>query len=619
MHRLPAQPTSARSRSLRLYGAIGVGLALLGLALAAAVALRWLRPQPELRLRLMPAAAPLSALGDVAITATGWRRGEKVTLCVAADALAECPEDARIGSFQADRQGRVEARAPLAPLFGRGLTYVIAVGERSGAVARAFRVLQEPSPVPGRRVAFPPTATPSPSAGQVVLPVVEGGSQAGGSPSPAPTETQAPARAGWQAEYFANRDLVGPPALTTVEAALVFDWGRASPGFRVPPDNFSARWTRAVTTLGRRYDFEVRADDGVRVYVDGRLALDEWHDVRPNPTYTFSLDLTPGEHTFVVEYYEAEGDAFIEVAWREAETYPDWRGEYFANSNLAGEPVLVRNDLAVDFAWGEGSPAPGLIPEDDFSARWTRYLELPPGAYRFEVQADDGFRLFVDGQLVLDRWQGASGAPAAVDLYLGAGAHLVRLEFFESVGEAAVVLQWYPAPPDVPVQPPPEAGPTAAAPVPGASEGTPQATATPAGTPGAPQPTATPLPPGTPQPTATPLPPAAPQPTPAPTATAELRAVVVTPTSGWANTVISVTSAGWPPNTTVILALLEPLASLDQADDLIIGSSDVAGRVTFLFQFPDEPRWLALSQVQIILHDENWQIRGTALFTLVRP
>ena len=53
----------------------------------------------------------------------------------------------------------------------------------------------------------------------------------------------------------------------------------------------------------------------------------------------------------------------------------DWLGEYFSNIDFQGTPVLVRNDPAINFNWGSGSPDP-LVPADNFSARWTRTLNF---------------------------------------------------------------------------------------------------------------------------------------------------------------------------------------------------------------------------------------------------
>ena len=121
-------------------------------------------------------------------------------------------------------------------------------------------------------------------------------------------------------------------------------------------------------------------------------------------------------------------------------TFAYWRGEYFNNRHLSGQPVVVRDDPAIDFTWWGNSALPGL-PADDFSARWTRQLPFDAGTYRFRVTADDGVRLWVGDRLLLDDWrEGQSTRTAEVNL--AAGPQVVRLEYFERGGEALARLTW---------------------------------------------------------------------------------------------------------------------------------------------------------------------------------
>lgn len=119
----------------------------------------------------------------------------------------------------------------------------------------------------------------------------------------------------------------------------------------------------------------------------------------------------------------------------------DWRGDYWANSTLSGEPALVRNDSAVFFDWGSGAPAPAL-PADQFSARWTRQLDFDAGIYRFFVEVDDGARLYIDDQLVLDEWRAGSQRVASATVSLPAGRHSLRVEYFERTGNALARFWW---------------------------------------------------------------------------------------------------------------------------------------------------------------------------------
>lgn len=121
----------------------------------------------------------------------------------------------------------------------------------------------------------------------------------------------------------------------------------------------------------------------------------------------------------------------------------NWRGEYFNNRNLSGAPLLVRDDASLDFNWGTGAPGSGL-PVDDFSARWTRTLFFNAGRYAFTALADDGVRLWIDGQPVLDDWHdGGAGFISGV-VTLSQGTHVLRVEYYEAAGLAALQLKWEP-------------------------------------------------------------------------------------------------------------------------------------------------------------------------------
>lgn len=121
-----------------------------------------------------------------------------------------------------------------------------------------------------------------------------------------------------------------------------------------------------------------------------------------------------------------------------------WQAEYYANRSLRGEPVLRRDDPTIDFRWGHGSPGPE-VPADGFSVRWTRTVTLEPGTYRFTVTADDGVRLRVNGQPVIDSWVDQPLTAHSGTVYVSGDAH-VELEYYENREVAAVALAWQPEP-----------------------------------------------------------------------------------------------------------------------------------------------------------------------------
>jgi PKD repeat protein/uncharacterized protein YraI len=131
----------------------------------------------------------------------------------------------------------------------------------------------------------------------------------------------------------------------------------------------------------------------------------------------------------------------------------EWQGEYFNNPNLSGQPALVRNDPEINFNWGTGSPAPEVT-AGNFSVRWTISRELPAGTYSFSFWVSDGVRLWVDNNQLLNGWQQGPVRNYVVDVELAAGAHTVRVEYFQTSGPAVIQMELgYTAPPGEPQGP----------------------------------------------------------------------------------------------------------------------------------------------------------------------
>ena len=118
----------------------------------------------------------------------------------------------------------------------------------------------------------------------------------------------------WLASYYNNTTLSGSPAAILSETSPSHNWGSGSPLANILADNFSARWTSAQALAGGTYQLQVSADDGVRVYIDNVLYIDEWHPARAE-TYSRPVTLSAGTHNFTVEYYEASGVAFLNFSF----------------------------------------------------------------------------------------------------------------------------------------------------------------------------------------------------------------------------------------------------------------------------------------------------------------
>ena len=123
-----------------------------------------------------------------------------------------------------------------------------------------------------------------------------------------------------------------------------------------------------------------------------------------------------------------------------------WLGEYFDNPDLSGIPLMVRDDGDgfLDFDWGSGSPSSQCgISADLFSVRWTREVDFIGGLQRFTITSDDGFRLYVDDVLVIEKWFNQR-TTYTVDVGLTHGIHTLELEYYENLEAATIRLSWKP-------------------------------------------------------------------------------------------------------------------------------------------------------------------------------
>ena len=231
-----------------------------------------------------------------------------------------------------------------------------------------------PTPAPPTATTVPPTPTAGPPTPTVAPPT----------PTIVPTATSSATVCPvgqYRGEYFGNITLVGAPALVRCDATVSFDWGYGSPGGGLAGDGFSARWTgvQSFPTAGE-YRFTVRADDGVRVYVDGALLIDGWRD-QGATTYTATRAMTAGQHETRLEYYENSGQASIQFNWTAATPTPTPTGTAAPSANLAlGKPATA--DSACAAAEGPAKANDGATANN---SKWcslgaTRWWQVDLGA-----------------------------------------------------------------------------------------------------------------------------------------------------------------------------------------------------------------------------------------------
>jgi len=308
-------------------------------------------------------------------------------------------------------------------------------------------------------------------------------------------------------EYFSNRDLSGSPTLVRYDSNFDIHFGSNPPAAGMPRDNFSVRWTGYIVPQSSgSYTFCGYRDNGLRLWIDNELVVNEWNDgwgdYKSRP-----IRLTANrKHTIKIEFNDRDGAADLSLKWRTPfnreeyvpaaslfpasaghqmgprhpapvvdrppepvidrdrrdrrhDDYPDRRdhrdfdgrrgngtgllGEYFDNMNLQGRPREVRVDSTINFNWNFSAPMHG-IPSDRFSVRWTGQIEpLRTDSYVFTGHQDDGLRIWVDGRLIVDEWRDADKIYTSSPIRLEANRKYdIRIEYFENAAAADLTLKW---------------------------------------------------------------------------------------------------------------------------------------------------------------------------------
>ncbi len=203
--------------------------------------------------------------------------------------------------------------------------------------------------------------------------------------------TRAPAQPGeWQAEYFDNPWLGGAPVLTRSDELISFDWGYGSPGAGIPPNDFSASWTRMVYFEPGTYRFTATTDDGVRLWVGDRLLIDQWHDQWAQ-SHSGTIYLS-GDAQVHMETYEHKGVAVARLQWKRVgggqagEVLVDNDGPGFVKGGSATAWHSAAGGHGGHFLWTKNNDR--VRPKYNW-ARW--YPDLAPGRYEVFVHVPDRY------------------------------------------------------------------------------------------------------------------------------------------------------------------------------------------------------------------------------------
>jgi PA14 domain len=201
-----------------------------------------------------------------------------------------------------------------------------------------------------------------------------------------------PCRGQYKAQYYESISLTDLGKTRCEAAPLDHDYGSGLISPLSLADNVSARWTGTFAFDAADYRFDARADDGVRVYVDGVPLIDEWRD-QSATAFTKTEPLSAGRHQVKVEWYEKTGDAVINVTWTKVGVPSDTTPPDTVIDSGPGSGVADGNATFAFHATEEGSTfecqMDDAVPDSDCTSPKS-YSGLAAGDHTFAVWATDG-------------------------------------------------------------------------------------------------------------------------------------------------------------------------------------------------------------------------------------
>ncbi len=258
----------------------------------------------------------------------------------------------------------------------------------------------------------------------------------------------------WSGQYYNNSTLNGSPVFTRNESNIAFNWGAGSPGDGINSDNFSVRWATDVQLSAGTYRFYAQADDNIRVIFNFGFqpVIDTFGGGQVSQLVTGDVNVpAAGVYHIQVDYREVTEQAYAYLSFANLNTNPtgpnfsvpvnipvatgSWTAQYYANTGLSGDPVAILSESSPSHQWGNGQALPA-VPADNWSARWVSTQNLAGGTYTISASADDGVRVYVNGNPVINEFHGASGQSYSATIPLPAGLNYFQVEYYDATGNA---------------------------------------------------------------------------------------------------------------------------------------------------------------------------------------
>lgn len=248
---------------------------------------------------------------------------------------------------------------------------------------------------------------------------------------------KAEASSNWDIRYYSKLNFKGKEVKAQTKN-IDFTWGTGQPVKGIPKNNFSAKMTKTITVKeGGRYKIVGKANDGVRVYVNGKLRVDHWK----NGTHTFdrTIMLAKGKHKIEIHYFDRSGNAFITADVKKA--FPKlstttWKGKFYPSKDFTGTPVTT-SEKTLNKSWKSAKPH-AKIPVGTYSAIYEKKLNVTKKTqYMIMGKANDGIRVYVNGKRYISHWNTGT-KNFERNITLNKGVHTIRVEYFNTQGSATL-------------------------------------------------------------------------------------------------------------------------------------------------------------------------------------
>ena len=320
---------------------------------------------------------------------------------------------------------------------------------------------------------------------QVVADGPRGGTEAEKAPGAVqPPESAVAAGHGLRAELFSGTNFE-KKVKERIDRLVDFFWCHDRPDPSLPTRECSVRWSGWLKApqAGKCLLATIH-DDGVRVFLDDRLVIDDWNE-HPLKRNECTVEITAQPHAIRIEHNTrtpSNGESVMCFRWMppgsdlecpvpevclfcdqsvaEQATMPAPQpspsvskpedaarcglfSELFTGNNF-DRKIKTRVDRQFDCFWGYDSPDSDL-PNGHWSMLSSGYIQAPrPGKYRLVVYYDDGVRLWLDNQQIFESWIPSSIKRSAIEVDLTGQPQPFRLEYFQDAWFACLSLRWIP-------------------------------------------------------------------------------------------------------------------------------------------------------------------------------